>query len=141
VGRPLIAVRAAREAVKVEKTGELVHFAGDLGRVESKAGVAAALDGLTIAEGPQDVSRIAKLAQKYGGKTRAVLKLGGRAAIMLTMGAFHLASWVFSAILTLFGFCSSCKRAAERATERCIRRRKARLRRREASAGVAAALE
>jgi hypothetical protein len=123
---PLVAVRAAREAVKVEKTTELVRFAGDLGRVESKAGVGAALDGLKIAQGPQDMSRIARLAEKYGGKTRAVLKLGGRAAIMLTMGAFHLASWVFSAILTLFGFCASCKRAAERATERYLLRRKAR---------------
>jgi hypothetical protein len=126
LGGPVVAVRAAREAVKVEKTGELFRFAGDLGRVESKAGAGAALDGLKIAEGPKDMSRIARLAEKYGGKTRAVLKLGGRAAIMLTMGAVHLASWVFSAILTLFGFCASCKRAAERATERYLLRRKAR---------------
>jgi hypothetical protein len=135
---PVVAVRAAREAVKVDKATELVRFAGDLGRVESKAGAGAALDALKIAEGPQDMSRIAKLAEKYGGKTRAVLKLGGRAAIMLMMGAFHLASWVFSAILTLFGFCASCKRAAERATERYLLRRKARARSLEASAGVAA---
>jgi hypothetical protein len=123
---PVLAVRAAREAVKVEKAEELFRFAGDVGRVQTKAGTQAALDGLKIAEGPADMSRIAKLAEKYGGKTRAVLKLGGRAAILLTMSAVNLVSWVFAAVMTLFGFCASCKRAAERATERFIRHRKAR---------------
>ena len=83
-------------------------------------------DGVAIAEGPRDMSRVAQLAERYGGKTRAVLKLGGRAAILLTASVFNLFSWMLAAVITLFGFCSSCKRAAERATERWIRRRKAR---------------
>jgi hypothetical protein len=123
---PVIAVRAAREAVKVEKTTDLFRLAGDVGRVQAKAGTQAALDGLAIAEGPRDMSRIARVAEQYGGKTRAVLKLGGRAAILLTVGAFNLFSWMLAAVMTLFGFCSSCKRGAERATERWISRRKAR---------------
>jgi hypothetical protein len=45
---------------------------------------------------------------------------------MLTAGTFSLFSWMLAAIMTLFGFCSSCKRTAERATERWIRYRKAR---------------
>jgi hypothetical protein len=128
---PIVAVRAAREAVKVEKTADLFRLAGDVGRVQAKAGTQAALDGLKIAEGPRDMSRIAQLAEKYGGKTRAVLKLGGRAAIMLTAGVFNLFSWMLAAIMTLFGFCSSCKRTAERATEHWIRHRKARAARRQ----------
>jgi hypothetical protein len=128
---PVVAVRAAREAVKVEKTTELFRLAGDVGRVQAKAGTQAALDGLKLAEGPKDMSRIAQLAEKYGGKTRAVLKLGGRAAIMLTVGAFNLFSWMVAAVMTLFGFCASCKRTAERVTERLIRRRKARAARRQ----------
>jgi hypothetical protein len=123
---PIVAVRAAREAVKVEKTTELFRLAGDVGRVQAKAGTQAALEGLKIAEGPRDMSRIAQLSEKYGGKTRAVLKLGGRAAIMLTVSVFNLFSWMVAAVMTLFGFCSSCKRTAERATERWIRHRKAR---------------
>jgi hypothetical protein len=130
---PLVVVRAAREAVKVDKSAELLGFAGDVGRVERKAGVQGALDGLKIAEGPQEMTRIAKLAEKYGGKTRAVLKLLGRAAILLTMSAVNLASWVLAAILTVLGFCSSCKRVAERATERYLLRRKARASRLQAS--------
>jgi hypothetical protein len=123
---PVIAVRAAREAVKAEKTADLFRLAGDVGRVQAKAGTQAALDALKLAEGPRDVSRIARLAERYGGKTRAILKLGGRAAIMLTVSMFNLFSWMLAAIMTLIGFCSSCKRAAERATEHWIRRRKAR---------------
>jgi hypothetical protein len=130
-------VRAAREAVKVEKTTELFRLAGDVGRVQAKAGTQAALDGLKIAEGPRDMSRMAKLAEKYGGKTRAVLKLGGRAAIMLTTSMFSLFSWMLTAIMTLFGFCASCKRTAERVTERFISRRKARAARRQLALATA----
>jgi hypothetical protein len=135
---PIVAVRAAREAVKVEKTTELFRLAGDVGRVQAKAGTQAALDGLKLAEGPRDMSRIAQLAEKYGGKTRAVLKLGGRAAIMLTASVFNLFSWMLAAAMTLLGFCSSCKRTAERTTERWIRHRKTRAAARRQSALAAA---
>jgi hypothetical protein len=123
---PAAAARAARAAVKADKADDLVQMVGEVGRVQSKAGTKAALDGLKLAESPAEVSRIAKLAGKYGGKTRAVLKLGGRAAIILTASTLNLFSWVLAAALTVLGFCSSCKRAAERTTERYILRRKAR---------------
>ena len=71
---PVMAVRAAREAVKVEKARDLVRLAGDVGRVQARAGTQAALDGLKIAEGPRDMSRIARLAATKGGKTRAILR-------------------------------------------------------------------
>ncbi len=121
---PVVAVRAAREAVKVEKARDLARLVGDVGRVQARAGTQAALDGLKLAEGPRDVARVARLAAAKGSKTRAILKLAGRAAIVLTMGAFDLALWVFWAILMGFGLVSSLKRAAERTTERyCARRR------------------
>jgi hypothetical protein len=132
---PSAAVRAAREAVKVEKARDLTRLVGDVGRVQARAGTQAALDGLKLAEGPRDMSRIARLAAAKGGKTRAILKLAGRAAIVLTMGTFHLASWIFWAMLTGFGLLSSLKRTAERMTERhCARRR---LRRARAAASAA----
>ena len=132
---PGTAVRAAREAVKVEKARELTRLVGDVGRVQARAGTQAALDGLKLAEGPRDMSRIARLAAAKGGKTRAILKLAGRAAIMLTMGAFNLAWWIFWAMLTGFGLVCSLKRTAERITERhCARRRLRRARTAAASA-------
>jgi hypothetical protein len=128
---PVLAVRAAREAVKVEKAQELFRLAGDVGRVQGRAGTQAAFDALKVAETPRDMSRIARLAETYGGKTRAVLKLGGRAAILLMVSAFNLFSWVLAAAMTVLGFCASCKRLAERATERHLARRKARALRRQ----------
>jgi len=132
LAEPAVAIRAAREAVKVEKAQNIMRLAGDVGRVQSKAGTRAALDGLKLAEGPRDMSRIARLAAAKGGKTRAILKVAGRSAIMLTMGAFNLAMWMFWALLTLFGFVSSLKRMTERTTERYCARRKLRLARERA---------
>ena len=102
-------MRAAREAVKVEKADGLVRLVSDVGRVQTKAGTQAALDGLKLAEGPREMSRIAALAEKKGSKTRAILKTLGRGAILLSVASFNLAAWVLGAILTLFGFVSSAK--------------------------------
>lgn len=126
---PALAARTAREAVKIEQGGGLLALAENTGRVESKAGTQAALDSLAIAERPEDMSRLARLAAAKGGKTRAIVKLFGRAAIMLTAGAFDVAIWLFWAALTLLGFASSCKAAAERMTQRhldCRRTRRLR---------------
>lgn len=124
VGAPL--VRALRGA----KAAELVGFAGDVGRIEMRAGTRAALDGLKTAERPREVSRLAQLAGIKGGKTRAVVKLFGRGAIMLTGGLFDLASWVFWALANLIALCAAVKRTAERTTLRYLHWRKARRARR-----------
>jgi len=123
---PALAVRAAREAVKVDKAGGVVELVGNVGRIESKAGTQAALDSLKVAEGPRDVSRLAQLAAAKGGKTRAIIKLFGRGAIVLTASAFNLTMWLFWAALTLLGFVSSLKAMVERMTLRHLHRRKAR---------------
>ena len=124
--RPALAVRTLREAVKVEKAGGLMHLARDVGRVQSSAGTRAALDGLKLADNPKDVARLARLAEVKGTKTRAVMKVLGRGAIMLSTGLFNLASWVFWAIVNLVWFVVVLKRAAERATLRAIHKRKMR---------------
>jgi hypothetical protein len=129
---PAVALRLARDAVKVDRAEGVVTMVRDVGRVQTKAGTRAALEGLKLADGPQDVARLARLAETKGGMTRAILKLAGRAAFVLTVGAINLASWVFTALCTAFGFCSAVKRSAERTTERYLRWRKARRARRHA---------
>ncbi len=121
---PVLAVRAAREAVKVEGAGGLVELAENTGRVESKAGTQAALDSLAIAEEPQDMSRLARLSAAKGGKTRAIVKLLGRGAIVLAASALELSMWIFWAAFALVGFCSSCKATVERLTLAHLQRRK-----------------
>jgi len=102
----------------------------DVGRVRAKAGTGAALEGLKLSEGPRDVARLARLAETKGGKTRAILKLAGRAAFALTVAVIDLLSWVFTAICAVFGFCSAVKRTTERSTERYLHWRKRRRARR-----------
>jgi hypothetical protein len=110
--------------IRAERVGRIVALARDVGKVEAKAGSKAALETLRIAETPTEVGRVAKLAEKEGSRTRAILKLLGRGAIMLTMGAIDLAFWLFGAAVSLLSFVWSLKRTAERMTERYLHRRK-----------------
>jgi hypothetical protein len=126
LSEPLLAVRAAREAVKVEKAGGLMHLVRDVGRVQTKAGTQAALDGLKVAENPAQMARVAQLAEKKGSKTRAILRVLGTSALALTLGTFNLSLWLFGAVLTLWGFVSSTKGAVERVTLQHLQRRKIR---------------
>ncbi len=122
---PALVTRVARDVVKVEEAGGLAELAGNVGRVESKAGTGAALESLKAAETPEDVSRFARLATVKGGKTRAIVKLLGRGAIILAASTLTLANWLLWAAFLLLGFASLCKAAAERMTLRYIRWRKA----------------
>jgi hypothetical protein len=70
---PATTVRAVREAVKIEKADDLFRLTRNVGEVQAKAGTRAALDGLKISDSPREMARVAKLAEKQGGKTRAVL--------------------------------------------------------------------
>ena len=115
--------------LKVEKREKLVQFVSDLGRVQSRAGMRGALDGLKIAEHPRDIAKVAALAAAKGGKTRAIIKVLGRGAILLSTGLFNLAWWMFWALFNLIAFCAAAKRAVERMTLRhCERRRLRRMR-------------
>jgi hypothetical protein len=127
LAQPALAIRAARETVKLDKAGGIIDVVRNVGRVQSKAGTQAAVDALKIAQGPQDTARLAKLAEKKGSKTRAILKLLGRGAIVLTAGTLNLLWWIVSAILALIGFVASTKGAVERVTLRRLRRRRERM--------------
>jgi hypothetical protein len=131
---PTEALRLARDAVKVERAEGVMTMMRDVGRMRAKAGTRATLDGLKLSEGPRDVTRLARLAETKGGKTRAILKLAGRAAFALTVAVIDLLSWVFTAFCAVFGFCSAVKRTTERTTERYLHWRKRRRVRRQAIA-------
>jgi hypothetical protein len=137
VTRPAQTLTAIKAAFRAEKAGALVRLAKDVGRVSEKAGIRAAQDTLRIAEGPKDVARAATLAATKGGQTRAILKLLGRGALLLTTGAFNLTLWVFSALLALFGFVASIKATTERITQSWLTRSKARRLRRQMAAASA----
>ena len=136
---PSNSVSAISAAFRAEKAGALVRLAKDVGRITEKVGTRGALDTLKIAEGPKDVSRAARLAEAEGGKTRAILKILGRGALLLLGGAFDLTLWLISALLALFGLLATIKSTTERATQAWLDRRKSRrLRKQMAAAKVEA---
>jgi hypothetical protein len=126
VMRPGETLSAVKTAFRAEKAGGLVRLAKDVGRVGEKAGTKGALDTLRIADGPKDVARAARLAESKGGQTRAIIKLLGRGALLLAVGAFNLALWLFWALLALFGLVASIKATTERLTMSWLARKKAR---------------
>lgn len=132
--RPGQTAGAIKAAIRAEKAGGLVRLAKDVGRVSEKAGTRGALDTLRIAEGPKDVARAARLAEAKGGQTRAIIKVLGRGALLLTAGAFNLALWIFGAVFALFGFLSSIKATTERLTLSWLQRSKAKRLRRQFAA-------
>ena len=139
--RPGQTMTAIKAAFRAEKAGALVRLAKDVGRVGEKAGIRAAQDTLKIAENPKDVARAARLAESKGGQTRAIMKILGRGALMLPIGLFNLALWLFSALFALFGLLSSIKATTERLTQSWLNARKARrLRRQMATAKSAVAI-
>jgi hypothetical protein len=137
LARPGQAISAVKAAFKAEKAGALVRLAKDVGRVGEKAGTKGALDVLRIADGPKDVARAARLAESKGSQTRAIVKILGRGALLLTAGAFNLAWWVFAALLSLLGFIASIKATTERLTLSWIHRSKLRRARRDLAAAQA----
>jgi len=134
VTRPGQTVSAITAAFRAEKAGALVRLAKDVGRVSEKAGTRGALDTLKIAEGPEDVARAARLAEKSGGKTRAILKLLGRGALLLVAGAFDLSLWLFGALFALLSLLVSIKATTERLTQSVIDHGKRRRLRRQLAA-------
>lgn len=123
---PVAAVRAAREAIKLDRAGGVLRLIENTGRVQAKAGTRAAMDGLKIAERPKDMARLARLAEKKGSKTRAILKLGGRTALVVTTALLTLTNWSFSALMMVLGFLAAVKGLTERLTWRWIGWSKAR---------------
>jgi hypothetical protein len=122
--RPGQTLTAVKAAVRTEKAGGLLRLAKDVGKIGEKAGARGAFDALKVAEGPKDVARAARLATAKGGQTRAIIKILGRGALLLTTGAWNFAWWIFSALMMLVGFVTSLKSGTERLTQRWLDRRK-----------------
>jgi hypothetical protein len=126
LARPVATMAALKTAFRSEKAAGLLRLTKDVGRIGEKAGTKGALQTLRLAEGPGDVARAARLAAAKGGKTRAILKLLGRGALLLAAGTFNLALWLFGALLMMLSLLGSIKSLTERLTLAWLRRAKRR---------------
>lgn len=95
----------AADVGRVVRSGHGVKVAAafaDLGKIESKAGARAALEGLRHAGDLADLTRVSRLAEKNGRSTLAVLKTLGRGALVIGAGAVTATLWVLSAATNIF---------------------------------------
>ena len=120
---------AVKSVVRTDRLATLTRMLDDTARIEAKAGTRAALEGLKVAEGGRDLSRVARLADAKGVQTLAILKTLGRGAIAITSLLFHLIWWGFLAVFYLFAlvssfnsFCVACARRTWRHKRRRGRR-------------------
>jgi hypothetical protein len=125
---------AVKSVVRTDRLATLTRMLDDTARIEAKAGTRAALEGLKVAEGGRDLSRVARLADAKGAQTLAILKTLGRGAITITSLLFHLIWWGFLAAFYLFALVSSFNSFCVACARRTWRHKR---RRREAPRGAA----
>ncbi|MCL8383041.1 hypothetical protein [Xanthobacter aminoxidans] len=125
---------AVKSVVRTDRLATLTRMLDDTARIEAKAGTRAALEGLKVAEGGRDLSRVARLADAKGAQTLAILKTLGRGAIAITSLLFHLIWWGFLAVFYLFALVSSFNSFCVACARRTWRHKR---RRREAPRGAA----
>ena len=130
--QPAIAVRAAREAVKVEKAAGSVRASSAMSAAcRAKAGTQAALDGLKLAEGPRDVSRIARLAAEIRRQDPRGAQARRPARHRADVSAFNLFNWMLCGdhdLVRLLRVLQARRRTRHRALDPHRRKTRARLR-------------
>ena len=119
--------RGARSGQGREGRRARPKLVGDVGRVQSQGRHASrARRAEARAKGRARLPRIAKLAEKKGSKTRAILKTLGRGRDPVCRSPRSISRCGFSgAIADLVGLVSSAKSAVERMTLRHLARKKA----------------
>lgn len=107
------------------ENGRLVQLTQNAAGVEEKAGMQATLDSFGLARDSEDMARVEQLASAEGSKTRAILKLFGRGAFAVGITGWAVAKWVtiaavgalsflFWAVIAVFGVLGWCKTLAGR---------------------------
>ena len=95
----LVAARsAARDAVRPATFARLRDVAADVAIIGRRAGVRGAQEALAITHDTAEVRRVALLAETRGVSTRAVLKILGRGALVLTTAGLTLLGWMAAGI-------------------------------------------
>ncbi|MCC2097430.1 MAG: hypothetical protein KDJ29_11100 [Hyphomicrobiales bacterium] len=94
--------QTAKAALRPAAFRQLGNVATDLSTIGRRAGMRSVNEALTVARSGRELRSIATVAQVRGNATRAVLKVLGRGAIVLTSGALVLAGWVMGALSWLW---------------------------------------
>lgn len=104
---------AWRAAARVLRPAALATFktlGQDAATLYTRTGQRGARQALALAESGGEVTRAARIAAVKGGKTRAILKLLGRGAVVAAALSWTAAGWVFSFVWYLIGLAMLARR-------------------------------
>ncbi len=134
-------IAALRQGAKgVLKPGALqeIRSVGEQSaRVQARLGARGTLQALAVAENADDLRRVARLSEGLGGRTRAVLALLGRGALVLGSGLIAVLQGLWLGLAWFLAAALFCRRAGT-ALGRLIWRRPRRARRAPRPAGATA---
>ena len=109
----LVLAAAWRAAARVLRPATLATFktlGQDAATLYTRTGQRGARQALALAASGGEVTRAAKIAVAKGGKTRAILKLLGRGALVAAALSWTAAGWVFSFVWYLIGLAMLARR-------------------------------
>jgi hypothetical protein len=88
----------ARQAVRPGAVGRLRALSEDAATLYARTGQRGVMQTLALAENADEVGRAARLAASQGSRTRAILKVLGRGALVLGGVLGSLVSWLLAAM-------------------------------------------
>ncbi len=80
-------------------------------RIQARLGTRGTLQALSVAENADDLRRVARLSEGMGGRTRAVLALLGRGALVLGSGLLAVLQGLWLGLAWFFAAALFCRRA------------------------------
>jgi hypothetical protein len=80
-------------------------------RIQARLGARGTLQALSVAESADDLRRVARLSEGMGGRTRAVLALLGRGALVLGSGLLAVLQGLWLGLAWFLAACLFCRRA------------------------------
>ena len=102
--------RAAGGVLRPAALKTFTTLGADVASLYKTTGQRGARQALALAASGGEVTRAAKIAVAKGGKTRAILKLLGRGALVAVLFSWTAAGWVFSFVWYLLGLAMLARR-------------------------------
>lgn len=90
---------------------EIRHVGEQSARIQARLGARGTLQALSVAENADDLRRVARLSETMGGRTRAVLALLGRGALVLGSGLLAIVQGLWLGLVWFFAAALFCRRA------------------------------
>ncbi|WP_162501559.1 hypothetical protein, partial [Methylobacterium crusticola] len=102
--------QAARGVLRPGALREIRVLGGETAALRARLGTRGTLQALSVAEGADDLRRVARLSERMGPRTRAVLALLGRGALVLGSGFLALLQGLWLGLAWCLAVALTCRR-------------------------------